>query len=83
MAWAQAQLYMSVVLPQPPLQLQKAREKIRGMMVDGIRRCNCWLSVLTAALCLRRAGLNRQRQPLDDCTVDEGDPLNALCEGVD
>jgi hypothetical protein len=32
---------------------------------------------------LAQGGLNRQRQPLDDCTVDEGDPLNALCEGVD
>jgi hypothetical protein len=33
---------------------------------------------------LRRAGLNRQQQPLVDCTVDEGDPLiNTLGEGVD
>jgi hypothetical protein len=36
------------------LQLQKAREKIRGMIVDGTRRC--WLPVLTAAQLAQGAG---------------------------
>jgi hypothetical protein len=36
-AWAQAQLYMSVVLPQPPLQLTKARDEIKGMLGDGVK----------------------------------------------
>ncbi len=47
---------MSVVFPQPPFQLQKARDEIRGMLID----CNRELIAVSLLSMMVWARLNRQ-----------------------